>query len=316
MNKKLVRIVAALLVAMLALTLIPLGAFAADDGATDGSGSVGVPAGSSFFNGTHIYDKKNPTFADNAIATWGDFRPLNPGDKLKTDDWETLIDDGEDIYEFRGFASNGEFIKKINTWMIDRNMSGKGFTAEELKKAAEQYRKETNITFKYSDIKIPNIPTDPEKFDDWFYKYGELFAGYTPHKHKLSRWYSDGTTHWRECLVCKNYSQYDIDFMDQNWCQDGDEDGICNVCGGDVPYHDITVEAPDGYTVTLNRDNASHRMKITAKVDAPAGAQYKLHFIKVRPDGSEQEITRHKENGEFYTKMPTYPMKVVIEPIQ
>ena len=102
--------------------------------------------------------------------------------------------------------------------------------------------------------------------------------------------------------------------MYQNWCQDGDEDGICNVCGGDVPYHDIKVIEVEGAKITLNRDNASHRTKITADVEAEDGYKVgKLHFVKVRDNGSRQEITRYKKDGQFWTYMPTYEMEVSVD---
>ena len=72
----------------------------------------------------------------------------------------------------------------------------------------------------------------------------QVWLSYVPHSHKLSCWISDGTTHWRNCLVCGEQ------FICQNWCQDGDEDGICNVCGGIVPYHDVTVKDSEGGKIT------------------------------------------------------------------
>jgi hypothetical protein len=39
----------------------------------------------------------------------------------------------------------------------------------------------------------------------------------------------------------------------------------------------------------------------------------KRHFVKVREDGSKQEITRHKKDGQFWTLMPTYEMEVSAE---
>lgn len=148
-----------------------------------------------------------------------------------------------------------------------------------------------------------------------FKEYGMAWLLYTPHNHKLSRWYSDGTTHWRECLVCKQLNpSHETMFMYQNWCQDGDEDQVCNVCGGHVPYHDITIIESEGGKITVNRDNASHRMKITADVETTDGYQFvKLHFTKVRPDGSKQEVVRYGQGKSFWTNMPTYPMEVTAE---
>lgn len=136
-----------------------------------------------------------------------------------------------------------------------------------------------------------------------------VYLSYVPHTHKLSCWISDGTTHWRNCLVCGEQ------FLCQNWCQDGDEDGICNVCGGIVPYHDVTVKDSEGGKITVNRETASHRTKITADVKVADGYKLKkLHFTKIRTDGSRQEITRYTQApGQFWTPMPTYDLEITAE---
>ena len=252
MKKNVVRIVAALLVAMLALTLIPMGALAANY---------------DIFMGSHDTDR--PKWTDPIFP----LDPSNPftsaSGTIKATNYDTLIYIGEDLYERAGFA---DLSKMDNT---------------------------THVRFK-STADGKDSPTE--------------YLIYLPHGHKLSNWYSDGTTHWRECLECKKYSKFHQPFLYQNWCQDGDEDGICNVCGGDVPYHDVTVIEEEGGKITVNRDNACHRMKITADVEPAEGYKLKkLHFTKIRDNGSEQEITRYKKNGQFWTYMPTYELEVSAE---
>ena len=40
----------------------------------------------------------------------------------------------------------------------------------------------------------------------------------------------------------------------------------------------------------------------------------KLHFTKIRTDGSRQEITRYTQApGQFWTPMPTYDLEVTAE---
>jgi hypothetical protein len=208
------------------------------------------------------------------------------------------------MYDFEGFANYDAVNDKFDNWVKNHP----GATDDEKLKAANDILKNTVIPFNKSDIKIPEPPTDSTKLDEWMSKYASIWAGYTPHQHKLSYWYSDGTTHWRECLVCEE------NFIGQNWCQDGDEDRICNICGGDVPYHDVTVIEEEGGKIIVNRDNACHRMKITADVEPAEGYKLKkLHFTKIRDDGSEQEITRYKKNGQFWTYMPTYDLEVSAE---
>ena len=274
MKKNFVRIVAALLIAMLALTLIPMGALALD--------------ADYYYVYNNYIDKVNPSYEDlrdaehhHQYENVGIIEAKRGSISIDTDDYEDyLIWDGA-IYDLQGVL-----VKYSHVNYDDDLVLADGLT----------------ITHK-NEKKYPN--------------YFDLI--YTTHKHKLSYWYSDGTTHWRECLVCKQFKREGFwdQFMYQNWCQDGDEDGICNICGGDVPYHDIEVIDVEGAKITLNRDNASHRTKITADVEAEDGYKVgKVHFMKVRDDGSKQEITRYKKDGQFWTYMPTYEMEVSVDVVK
>lgn len=255
MKKNLVRIVALLLVAMLALTLIPMGALAA---------SVDVYE--------EYHEGKTPEWGDLNFDSYYIGTETGSTVTIKTSDYDKHVIYGNELYDLKG----------VFDW--------DAFTDND-----DEIKMKSSLTFKDG-------------------KSHSVSLGYVPHAHKLSRWYSDGTTHWRECLVCKNYDDFHEKFMYQNWCQDGDEDGICNVCGGDVPYHDVTVIESGGGKITVNKDTASHRTKITADVEVADGYKLKkLHFIKVRDDGSEQEITRYKKDGQFWTRMPTYELKVTAE---
>lgn len=278
MKKNLVRIVAALLVALLALTLIPLGALAAEQ--NDNSEPPVAFAGSL---GSVYFDEQNPEYNEDEIHFDNNIDQIpiysDKSTTVKASDYENLIELWGDVYE-----RNGLFFAPGTP--------------------------DSNSTIKmYGSIKIPGFNTSK-----WDSKYGNLYLGYVPHEHDLSRWYYDGTTHWRECLECKKYSTFHQPFLYQNWCQDGDGDGICNVCGGNVPYHDVTVIASEGGKITVNEQTASHRTKITATVEAADGYTFKqLHFTKVRDNGTRQEITRYQKNGEFWTLMPTYDLEVSAE---
>lgn len=251
MKKNLVRIVAAMLVALLALTLIPLGALA-----------VTVDVHRDYF------EQSSPSPAHPAVG-------------------------GEYVGQKGSSSATSVTIKTSD---YDRYLvyNGKGYDLKGI----------------LNPEKLPSSPTSPYSLVSSYTFKQDIAAWlfYTPHNHKLSCWISDGTTHWRNCLVC------DEPFMYQNWCQDGDEDGSCNICGGHVPYHDVTVIESEGGKITVNRDTASHRMKITADVEPAAGYKLeKLHFVKIREDGSRQEITRRVKNGQFYTSMPTYELEVSAE---
>lgn len=316
MKKNLVRIVAAMLVALLALTLIPLGALAAEPRDNDRA---------SIWVNEYVFNKNDVKLGDDdPIEDYRGYEEYFEGTTIKTSFYDDHVYIDGKRYDFNGFSSTfGETYKKLDQYW-EKNYPGDNATEEEYLAFQEKYDKyrddlwdNTSLSFSNKDIKIASYPAqkdfnntaDYEKAClEWFYKYSTILAGYTPHQHKLSCWISDGTTHWRQCLVCEE------NFIYQTWCQDGDEDGTCNICGGHVPYHDVTVIESEGGKITVNRDTASHRMKITADVEPAAGYKLeKLHFVKIREDGSRQEITRRVKNGQFYTSMPTYELEVSAE---
>lgn len=188
---------------------------------------------------------------------------------------------------------------------------------------ASDYDKHVMMGDEFYDLKgvfdLTKLPKDLEKKIETtssitYTKNGAASVMYVPHQHRLSYWYSDSTTHWRECLTCKRVLGHYNQFMYQNWHSDGDEDRICDVCGADIPYHEVKVIDSKGGKITVNLDEAPHRKKITATVDVEDGYKLKkLHFTKVRDDDSRQEITRRKKNGEFWTYMPTYDLEVTAE---
>lgn len=291
MKKNLVRFLALALVAILALALLPLGALAREPVEVQKS----------------VFDKTNPVIPD--MIDWLGSEHYLSGDTIKTSQYDKLYKDvNGDLYDFRGFATTEAFQKECNK-VYEKYDKGE-ITEDELNAAIEKIGDNTKLTFQNKNITIDKFPTSGNAEDEqkWWFKWGWVIAGYTPHAHKLSNWISDGTTHWRNCLVCGEQ------FIYQNWCQDGDENGICNICGGEVPYHDITVIESEGGKVTVNKETASHRTKITADVEPADGYKLnKLHFTKVRDDGSKQEITRKKQGSQYWTYMPTYDLEVTAE---
>ena len=291
MKKNMVRILAFVLVLILALGIIPLSAFAAGDFFVQRE----------FYNTTipSIYDWENQATSDHKTGynLYGEATPYNAGDTIKYNDYkDTLITDGK-MYDFAGFA---HIVVPDN--LVDY----------------EAWAKTNRVPYYQGDIAIPNDLTSAEgkKFTETWDTY--IYAGYTAHQHSLSYWYSDNTTHWRECLVCKRFSAEGFwePFMFQNWHSDGDEDRVCDVCGHDIPYHEIDVEEVKGGKITVELDEAPHRKKIVATAEPDEGYKLKkIHFIKVRDNGTEQEITRRKTStkGTWWTYMPTYDLKVTAE---
>ena len=287
MKKNMVRILAFVLVLILALGVLPLGALAAD-----------VTVEREYYNTTKpsVYDFYNSAPGNKTGYNYMDGNSYSAGDTIKFSDYNnTLITDGK-MYDFAGFAQI----------TVPSNLipGTDAYTA---------WAKENNVPYYRGDIAIPkDFDTNKD------YKWGDfIYAGYTTHQHKLSYWYYDGTTHWRECLVCKKFANQGFweQFMYQNWHSDGDEDRVCDVCGGDIPYHEIEVEDTKGGKITVELEEAPHRKKIVANVEPEEGYRLKkIHFIKVRTDGSEQEITRRKTTKtSWWTYMPTYDLKVTAE---
>lgn len=268
MKKNLVRFVALALVAILALALLPLGAMAV---------TVNIYSES--------YQKQNPTVKDfsdpDAYQPYQSHGSVSGSSvTIKTSDYDKLVTIGGEQYDLKGIVD--------------------GFKTD--------FNKDANQIIYASSVTITN--TNANKWYGYDPYSGNVYAylSYVPHAHKLSRWISDGTTHWRKCLVCEE------NFIYQTWCQDGDEDGVCNVCGGEVPYHNITVIDSEGGKVTVNKETAANRTKITADVEPADGYKLnKIHFTKVRDDGSKQEITRTKQGSQYWTYMPTYDLEVTAE---
>lgn len=280
MKKNIVRIVAALLVAMLALTLVPLGAFAEENNIkfTDGI----------WYTDETEFEIKDGWFTN--AEKYGDMDNVYIGSSsvtIKTSSYDKNIIIGDALYDIDQLY--------LTSKKTDGTVALKGVG---------------------SSIKVPGAPTDPEEHNEWYNKYYWLDLGYTAHQHKLSRWYSDGTTHWRECLVCKKFwaEGFHEKFMYQNWHSDGDEDRVCDVCYADIPYHEVAVIETEGGKITVNEVEAPHRKKIVATVEAAEGYTFKqLHFTKVRENGTRQEITRYKDADGFWTYMPTYDLEVSAE---
>ena len=330
MKKNMVRILAFVLVLILALGIIPLGAFAAG---SDNAAWVY----------SDYYAQFKPTFADPAINAQYNSSgertdpygtKYSAGQTVKVSDYSgSRVLDGQ-LYDFLGFIDYNDYFSKwatfnkANEHLLDSSYN----PTPEWEQKAAAFMKDTYYAYTKSDIKIDPYP-DATKYpggetseaylkavNAWNQKYGfgSISANYAPHQHSLSYWYADNTTHWRECLVCKRFSAQGFwePFMFQNWHSDGDEDRVCDVCGHDIPYHEINVEEVKGGKITVELDEAPHRKKIVATAEPEEGYKLKkIHFIKVRDNGTEQEITRRKTStkGTWWTYMPTYDLKVTAE---
>lgn len=280
MKKNMVRILAFVLVLILALGIIPLGALA--DGSIDHY---------------KVYTDKTSVKYDADGNVDGGFHYPQQADILVGASGATIKTSSYDKYT----ALEGKLYDLDQFYIVSTNDKGV----------------KTGTAAGHT-VTIPGYPTDTAKQAEWESKYTYIDVVYTGHQHKLSYWYSDNTTHWRECLVCKKFADQGFweQFMFQNWHSDGDEDRVCDVCGHDIPYHEIDVEEVKGGKITVELDEAPYRKKIVATAEPEEGYKLKkIHFIKVRDNGTEQEITRRKTStkGTWWTYMPTYDLKVTAE---
>lgn len=308
-----VRVLAFVLVLILALGILPLGALAAGD--------------TSAWVFSDYYAKQNPTLYDTPV--YYESTEYSAGSTVKRSDFNKTQLFGGKLYDFSGFVDNVAVQKKVDDFKKNNLPANESTWSPEDWEKYNTFCKNTAYTYVKGDIKIEAYPkepttTDAKAWEDynnavkaWMRKYSAIFANYTPHQHSLSYWYYDGTTHWRECLVCKKFAKQGFweQFMYQNWHSDGDEDRVCDVCGGDIPYHEIDVEEVKGGKISVELEEAPHRKKIVANVEPEEGYKLKkIHFIKVRTDGTEQEITRRKTTKtSWWTYMPTYDLKVTAE---
>ena len=153
MKKNFVRIVAALLVAMLALTLIPMGALALTV-YVESEAYEEYPTYEEWVNyeGRIGVRYEEPILFDTSVT-------------IKASHYDSYVYIDGERYDLQGIAD----------W----------------KKADDN-----------GDDELMAVTSSLKVNEKYIEKWGNLvWLLYSPHQHSLSRWYSDGTTHWRECLV-------------------------------------------------------------------------------------------------------------------
>lgn len=140
-----------------------------------------------------------------------------------------------------------------------------------------------------------------------------VILSYAPHEHAFDGWKTNATNHWHFCCACK------ANFLDMNWHFDKDEDGKCDDCEMDIVYYDITVvEATGGKVTEMEGDKdgtAAYNDTVEIKVEADEGYVVKdVRFYKVREDGSKSQIVRNIITpGEAYSfVMPNFDVEIVV----
>lgn len=286
--KKFTRILTIALVLVMLCSLLPMGAMAAS-----------VPAiGIGFMTATDkIVDALNYGYVN-----WA--KPLDAEDG-KTFAPDKLTSDATtgELYDLRGMY----VIPDLSTMTAkDRDAWIKNFN-------------EALVSNGVTSVKIPAYPETNAngEQDAWNAKWMTIIVSYAPHQHKLSRWYTDTTNHWKQCTVCKE------NFLMMDWHHDYDNDKVCDFCGDEILYYDITIEEVEGAKlVELEGDTdmtAAYRDDLFVEFEAEDG--YRLlgvRFYKVRDDGTESELTRQViTRYEVYgVEMPSFNIRIVPEVVK
>jgi len=225
-----------------------------------------------------VYDDNDAKLGDEPIA--GGLLGTEEGDTkvtISTKDYEDLIvsPDGE-LYEIVGLhVLNNKVMEKLDKTAIDNAVNSATITAPPV---AEDYKTAEEFEAAY---------------EKWAEKNSDLvILAYGPHIHKLTKWISDATNHWKNCYQCKEA------FLLNDWHEDIDKDGKCDVCESDIVYYSITVPEVEGVkSVTLEGpkadSTAAYNDKITVTVEAEEG--YKITDVrvyKIREDGTKDQIVR------------------------
>lgn len=173
----------------------------------------------------------------------------------------------------------------------------------------------TSVTVKPHPLSVDYVTE--EEYEAAYAKWAEnntdyVILAYAPHVHVYDGWEITNTNHWRFCCKCKE------NFLEMNWHFDHDSDGKCDECEFEIVYYDITVAEATGGKITLEGDKdstAAYNDKITVTVEADAGYKVKdVRFYKVREDGSRSQIMRDiVMPGKTYSfVMPNFDAEIVV----
>lgn len=232
-----------------------------------------------------VYEDNDAKLDDTPLV-WGEIETKDVDKKttIKTKDYDDLIMDTEtgELYEIIGLhVLNNKVMEKLSKTDAANNIGSATVSAAPV---PEDYK--TDAAYE-------------EAYAKWAESNSEyVLVTYGPHIHKLSRWNTNNTNHWRNCLQCKE------EFLLYDWHHDADKDGTCDQCKSAIVYYSISVPEVEGVkAVTLEGpkedSTAAYNDKITVTVEAEEG--YKITDVrvyKVRADGSKDQIVR--DIVEFY----------------
>lgn len=248
-----------------------------------------------------VYGSNDAKITDAPLA-YGEMDAKTDDKKVvvSTKDYEDLIVNTEtgELYEIVGMhVLNNKVMEKLSETGIVNSTGSATIVAPPV---AEDY----NTT---------------EEFEAAYNKWAEtnsdyVLVAYGPHTHNLTKWITDPTNHWKNCVQCKE------EFLGNNWHYDGNKDGKCDVCEYEIVYYKVSVPEVEGVkAVTLEGpkedSTAAYNDKITITVEAEEG--YKIQDVrvyKIRQDGTKEQIVRSiKEYYKVYeTVMQNFDCEIVI----
>ena len=179
---------------------------------------------------------------------------------IKASDYEKYIHSGDEYYEMVG----------MNSTMLHEN-----------------------ICNKKESMEVPAYPINGTmaEQDAWYKLYGDITIAYIPHEHDMTDapWRFDNNYHWKNCTECGRRV-----FL--RWHSDHDENGVCDLCGMEIKYYNVTVKDAPGGKVTLSAEKGEMNDRIGVTVTPDAG--YHLQSIKFFNNNEQHsQLTRYEDKA-------------------
>jgi len=278
------RVLALMLVLIMAVSVLPMAAMAEEDV---------VPNIGNVFIESDIFGNANDTILTkgtdgyywwNGAGQWkveDYFTVSTKPVTIKVSDYDNLVEIDGEIYELEGMHSY---------YKIDKDTVVKNGT--------------TSIT-------VPAFPvdgTDAEQ-DEWFMKWSGILLAYAPHQHDAAYWSYSKTNHWINCTECGKTQ------LMMNWHSDNNADDICDVCGGPIVYYPVDIAETEHGSVSIEKE--AYRLNDIVYIELDPDDGYVLDEImafKHRADGTSARLVVRPEvkGSEYRFKMPSFDCEVVV----
>lgn len=142
---------------------------------------------------------------------------------------------------------------------------------------------------------------------EWFDENSLVLLAYGTHEHHSDVWYASLTNHWQHCDDCGF-------LFGMDWHHDEDGDNVCDDCGNEIHYYEITVAESTGGKVTVSKEKAALNDVIDVTITPDDGYQVKSVAFYNDNDVHSQVCQYVDEPGKAYhfTVLP-WNVEVVVE---